>query len=90
MTIDEMILILQAAKEGKAIQYWHTEVPSPIWRDVNLKSVRWNFQHNLFRVKPEPREFTLFRNKSTGVFVQGDSYTTYNKDWEKITVVEKL
>ena len=48
-TIDEMIAVLQAARDGKVIQgsldgkTW-TLTPEP----------QWNFYHNQYRVKPEP------------------------------------
>lgn len=57
MTIDEMIAVLQAAKARKQIQYKHhseTEwysVPEPLW----------DFNQNDYRVKPEPREWTLHK-----------------------------
>ena len=57
--IDHMIAVLQAAKEGKAIQYWARcnrgtdenwgDAPNPIW----------NWATYDYRVKPEPRRIWL-------------------------------
>lgn len=52
MTIDEMIEVLQAAKEGKAIQ----ERNGVDWKEF---SVADRLRHCEVRVKPEPRRFWI-------------------------------
>ena len=57
MTIDEMIAVLQAAKEGKQIQARSKHYPDGGWRDTDISS--WHFFPFDYRVKPEPREFWI-------------------------------
>ena len=52
MTIDEMIEVLTAAKEGKAIQEWN----GVDWKEF---SVADRLRHCEVRVKPEPRRFWI-------------------------------
>ena len=57
--IDHMIAVMQAFKEGKAIQYWARcnrgtdenwgDAPNPIWNWATFE----------YRVKPEPRRIWL-------------------------------
>lgn len=56
MTIDEMIAVLQAAKEGKAIQARLRNSPTDQWEVV---SPSWNFAQCDFRIKPTPREWWI-------------------------------
>lgn len=56
MTIDEMIAVLQAVKEGKQIQV-RVGGESPFY-DC-LSSPVWDFAMFEYRIKPEPREFWL-------------------------------
>lgn len=52
MTPDEMIAVLEAFKEGKAIQ----GVSGDRWFDIQGTPI-WNFRNYSYRVKPaEPRE----------------------------------
>lgn len=65
MTIDEMIAVLQAAKEGKNIEFSHYSgrrdgenigrscAKSPEWRRAFTPT--WNFHKYEYRVKPEPQ-----------------------------------
>lgn len=61
MTIDEMIAsaaVLQAAKEGKPVQWKRINGAKSInWVDLGPAndSVDWNFTDFVFRVKPNPR-----------------------------------
>ena len=56
MSIDAMIEVLQAAKEGKAIQVRQALSTPTTWRaTVPL----WDFERNEYRVKPEPRTVWL-------------------------------
>lgn len=49
MTVDEMIEVLEAFKEGKKIQYFM----GGLWRDCT--EPRWAFDSVKYRVKPEKR-----------------------------------
>lgn len=54
MTHDEMIGVIQAHKDGKAIQYrniWHH-----VWDDCVGNNPKWAFNNTAYRIKPEPRE----------------------------------
>ena len=59
MTIDEMIEVLTAAKEGKAIESRTVidDDESDTWH-LNIEP-KWNFQVTEYRVKPEPRRFWI-------------------------------
>lgn len=53
MNYDQMIEVLQAAKDGKAIQCrWVNASPYNYWRDVEKPT--WSFAAYDYRVKPEP------------------------------------
>ena len=54
MQIDEMIAVLQAAKEGKTIQ---DSLSNDAWYDN--PDPTWNFQQLKYRVKPEPVKVEL-------------------------------
>jgi hypothetical protein len=56
MTFDEMIVVLKAAKAGKAIQF-RIAGSTDEWRDTN--NPHWNWEENDYRAKPEPREWFL-------------------------------
>ncbi len=61
MTVDKMIAVLQAYKEGKVIQFsdgWSS------WKTV--VSSAFDFDHFIYRVKHEPREFTVLIDKDGG------------------------
>lgn len=62
MTFDEMIAVLQAAKEGKTIQVrgkgFHR------WDDLSVNTIpsaSFDFSAFEYRIKPTPREFWLRR-----------------------------
>lgn len=59
MSIDEMITVLEAAKEGKRIQYWHDSPEPPSfgrWEDIGLCYTAYDFYRRQYRVAPKPRE----------------------------------
>lgn len=56
MTIDEMIAVLQAAKEGKTIQVKARISPKAMWGGT-VYSPTWDFSNFDYRVKPQPREW---------------------------------
>lgn len=55
MTIDEMIAVLQAYKDCKAIQERVRDCGS--WWD--MRRPQWDFHEYDYRIKPEPREWVL-------------------------------
>ena len=57
--IDHMIAVMQAAKEGKAIQSRYHQHPAigEFWRDAHTP--HWNWTAFDYRVKPEPRRIWL-------------------------------
>lgn len=64
MTIDEMITVLQAAKEGKLIQCREkTDDDSAYWTEGSVGSFVWNFNNYDYRVKPEPMELDAWLGK---------------------------
>lgn len=52
MTIDQMIEVLQAAKQGKRIEYKQGD---SCWLSLPEVTEYWDFVHNTYRVKREPR-----------------------------------
>jgi hypothetical protein len=52
MTVDEMIEVLQAAKDGKAIQYRNIDIGGD-WIDCSKTCLYYTPE---YRIKPEPRE----------------------------------
>lgn len=55
MTINEMIEVLQAYKEGKPIEF-----KRPLWSEWNIKcNSIFNFNEYLYRVKKEKKEVWL-------------------------------
>ena len=63
MTVDEMIAVLQAAKDGAEIQIKSKMLNQ--WRDI--RSPMWNFYLADYRVKPAPQEVLLAVNKNSGI-----------------------
>ena len=57
MTYDEMIAVIQAAKEGKVVE-WRERYSDGRWL-VKLASSSFNFSDLEYRVKPEPRRIWL-------------------------------
>lgn len=56
-TLDEQIAVMQAAKEGKPIQY-RVDIGNGKWEDCHAPA--WNWTACDYRVKPNPpREFWL-------------------------------
>lgn len=66
MTHDEMIAIIQAAKEGKKIQVKSRNYysgPKSGWADLKSGMI-FNFAHYKYRVAPEVREYTVVLDAS--------------------------
>lgn len=55
MTIDEIIAVLQAFKDGKAIQFAVRKSDPRKWLELSIRDLAWNFASYEYRVKPEPR-----------------------------------
>lgn len=53
MTYDEMIAVIQAAKDGKDIEYRYPHQPND-WRLVELNKDVFSFGKFEYRIKPEP------------------------------------
>ena len=58
MTIDEMIAVLQAFKEGKKIQL-RSYGSNGEWTNLTVPSPIWDFANCIYRIAPEPRKFKL-------------------------------
>ena len=59
MTIDEMIAVLQAAKEGKTIQARRiSDLPCLPWQTTDKP--QWDFGSTEYRIVPEPRDIWLY------------------------------
>lgn len=63
MTHDEMIAVIQAAKDGKQIQLRRNSQEP--WR--NVVSPRFDFDSFDYRAKPEPREWWVCTFQSNGL-----------------------
>lgn len=50
-TVDEIIELCKAYKEGKALQVYEESVKE--WHDV--VSMQWSFSRRTYRIKPEPK-----------------------------------
>lgn len=55
MTLDEQIAILQAAKEGKTIE-WRVRLKGSCWQDYSSGTPRFDFTNYDYRIKHEPHE----------------------------------
>jgi GTP-dependent phosphoenolpyruvate carboxykinase len=69
VNFDAMILVLQAAKAGKPIQF-RIAGSSDEWRDTS--NPHWNWEENDYRAKPELREFWVVETRVTGNHVFTD------------------
>lgn len=88
MTIDEMITVLQAAKEGKNIQMKHHHGNNPEWKDVESSRLGWDFSCFDYRVKPEPMEIEVWmlENGEYGrymEFVKPSHEPSHYREWTK-------
>lgn len=59
MTYDEQIEILQAAKEGKEIEYYH--ITHNLWMTKNLEgSPNFDFRSGKYRIKKQVKKLYLY------------------------------
>lgn len=70
MTHDEIIAVVTAHRDGKAIQWKGKNVSAGNWVD-NVKEPAWDFMCNDYRVKPEPRELWVTYNNETDLYCGG-------------------
>lgn len=95
-SIDYQMSILQAAKEGKAIEVCgrRYEKPSSEWSDRQRPDSPFNFAFNCYRVKKEPRKFRAWCRNGTGdlysVLPEHDHKPWLDAGWELIELVEVL
>lgn len=65
MTIDQMIEVMQAYKDGKRVEmrgrYAH---PDSKWTDSTVPAPTWDFPNYKYRIKPEPKEFLVVVDKN--------------------------
>ncbi len=60
MTIDDMIAVLQGAKEGKRVQgRFSSPTPDRCWVDLPDGCVTWDFDRYDYRIRPEPMEWWI-------------------------------
>ena len=77
--------LVQALADGKTIQH----KMSKNWTDIDDNVVIGFYDHpENYRIKPEPRTFTILRNKYSGAVERDMSYVP--ESWERITVQEVL
>lgn len=76
MSIDEMIAVLQAAKDGKGIECLHKEKRHIGWYPC---IPIWNFEKYDYRVAPEPREFWVPEH-GVPLWKAGEDFGNYGFD----------
>jgi len=59
MTHDEMIAVIQADKDGSAVQYRLIRGGDDSWTDGKSGGFIWDFSKYEYRVKPEPRSLWI-------------------------------
>ena len=87
MTHDEMIAVIQAHKEGKAIQ---TRMAGGKWQDINCPC--WDFSQYGYRAKPEPfkkcNEYTPILFDDGGLYLDIEAIEVPRDGRYKITIEE--
>lgn len=63
MTIDEMIKVLAAIKQGKPVQFRYANKPWQTWYTGRGEDTVPEFHRYEYRVKPQPREWYLVLNQ---------------------------
>lgn len=53
MTTSEKIAVMKASEEGKNIQIF--DISSNKWVDLENLTIAWDWMHNAYRIKPEPK-----------------------------------
>lgn len=90
-TIDEVLAVAQAVKDGKQVQYWYTQygnfAESGSWQDCINPPVL-NFENTIYRVKPTLKKVPLTQSDiplDRPVWI-----TSQLKDVEQVIGVDKL
>lgn len=84
MTHDEMIAVIQAHRDGKAIEYTYGKHG---WMSATTPS--WDFSAYTYRVKPEPREWWVVLAKDKTVFLTGyPTESLARSNWPDYDVVK--
>lgn len=94
-SIDYQMSILQAAKEGKAIEVCaHRQgMPSGDWLARPKDDYPFNFVANCYRVKKEPRRFNVWCKGDGSLYpvLPGHDHRLWrNSGWELVEVVEVI
>lgn len=79
-SIDEMIAVMQAFKDGKNIQ--SRARPDGTWLICREPSWGWNGYD--YRVKPEPRIFNFYFNEQSGSIVSVSEYNNFEAYYSKL------
>ena len=79
--------LIQALADGKKLQIAYTSDPDA-WYDAEEINFVWDI--SLYRIKPEPRTFEIWKNKNTGELCVTNFLCDFdsNTQWEHITVKE--
>ena len=74
MTHDEMIAVIAAHRDGKAIQFSSRySGQSMPWGDYTIDGPSWNFSAYDYRIKPEPLECWVNVNNAGQIYGPFDS-----------------
>ena len=94
-SVDYQMSILQAAKEGKHIEISARGLGRPLgaWVERTDTVLPFNFASNCYRVKKEPRRFTVWCHSDRHVYGMAspqDRELWLKGGWELIEVVEVM
>ena len=90
-TLNEMIAVMQAAAEGKDIECSGKYLKEKLWRKTSNPA--WNWSSYDYRVKPQPREFTVAYREDTGQIVglsTGKHFIEVNPDNVKLGMIKTM
>jgi len=74
MSHDEMIAVIQAAKEGKVIESALNNGFGMNWsEDSEHQKDGFDFQTYIYRIKPEPRSLWVVRNQSGNLIISHET-----------------
>jgi hypothetical protein len=77
--------LVQALADGKTIQY----IENGIWNDMFGDSIAFGNHFEHYRIKPEPREFYVYRDNFTdGVFYAKEGLPL--ADWKEVIRVREI
>lgn len=72
-TIDEMIAVMQAFKEGKKIEYHAIAIPNKKWQKAARPS--WDWSNFDYRITREPKEIWVNEYHHSGAWLGGGAYS---------------